>query len=187
MVYLGGSFATRASGTAASLRLTLLSFPPALTVQAWSELEDFLLACDDLRDIMGVYRRHPKQRMWVAVEHLGSPRAAPSVAPVAQSTGAVRVRERVLGCVALQDMGNGAAELVRMVLVPEARGQRLGGRLLEQWRAHARQAGFVSMQLRTNFLLQRAVRFYSSQGMTLTSRQTRSLMRGDLLYFGTPL
>jgi GNAT superfamily N-acetyltransferase len=84
-------------------------------------------------------------------------------------------------------MGGGAAELVRMVLVPEARGHRLGGRLLQAWRQHAHEQGFTSMQLRTNFLLQRAVRFYANEGLVLVSRQPRTLMRGDLLYFNMPL
>lgn len=47
-----------------------------------------------------------------------------------------------LGCVALRDLGHGTAEIKRLFVAPEARGQSLGRRLAEAAVAAAREAGY---------------------------------------------
>ncbi|RDG38404.1 GNAT family N-acetyltransferase [Streptomyces corynorhini] len=62
----------------------------------------------------------------------------------------------------------GDAELKRMFVVPEARGQGLSRRILAALEQSAREAGRIRMVLETGALLAEAVRLYTSSGYAPT-------------------
>jgi GNAT superfamily N-acetyltransferase len=71
---------------------------------------------------------------------------------------------RALGCGGLCRFDEGRAELKRMYVVPEARGQGLGRRLLEELEAHARALGYAGIVLETGDRQPESVGLYVSAG-----------------------
>jgi GNAT superfamily N-acetyltransferase len=70
----------------------------------------------------------------------------------------------VIGSAALRDLGDGAVELKRMYLRPEARGQGLGKALLGCALAWAREHGMRAVRLDTSELMLAAQRLYEAHG-----------------------
>lgn len=69
-----------------------------------------------------------------------------------------------LGCAALRIDPGGYGELKRMYVTPEARGLRLGRRLLDQIEAEARMAGLAYLRLETGIHQPEALGLYRSAG-----------------------
>jgi len=67
-----------------------------------------------------------------------------------------------------------------MAVLPEARGHRIGERLLEEIEKYAHEHGLVSLYLSTTPCLDRAIRLYESYGF-------RRMNSGPQDLFGTPL
>jgi GNAT superfamily N-acetyltransferase len=72
--------------------------------------------------------------------------------------------ERVIGCVALKPLSATDAELKRMYVKPEYRGQRIGLRLVEALIAAAREAGFTKVVLDSHYKMSQAHRVYQGTG-----------------------
>ena len=58
-----------------------------------------------------------------------------------------RAMGEAVGFCALFDLGDGAAELKRMIVLPSARGQGVGAALLDAAEAAARQRGFTAIRM----------------------------------------
>jgi putative acetyltransferase len=69
-----------------------------------------------------------------------------------------------LGCGALRIDPSGYGELKRMFVLPRARGQRIGRRILEFLEAEARQAGLSWMRLETGIHQPEAIALYRAAG-----------------------
>jgi putative acetyltransferase len=69
-----------------------------------------------------------------------------------------------LGCAALRIDAAGYGELKRMYVTPEARGLRLGRRLLDRVEAEARAAGLALLRLETGIHQPEALGLYRSAG-----------------------
>jgi ribosomal protein S18 acetylase RimI-like enzyme len=88
-------------------------------------------------------------------------------APYLAPTGALWVawvEGEALGCVALQEIGPGTAELKRMYVRPQARGRGVGRRLTEHALAAARAQGYARLCLGTRTTAHAAQRLYASIG-----------------------
>ncbi len=68
------------------------------------------------------------------------------------------------GCGAVQVLDDGAAEIKRMWIAPQARGEGLGKAMLGELETHARQLGNGVIRLDTNNVLSEAIAMYLSQG-----------------------
>jgi ribosomal protein S18 acetylase RimI-like enzyme len=77
---------------------------------------------------------------------------------------AVDPTERVVGCVALRDLGDGIGEMKRLYLASEARGTGAGRRLVEEIVALARRAGYRAIRLDTLPTQRAAQRIYADLG-----------------------
>jgi N-acetylglutamate synthase-like GNAT family acetyltransferase len=73
-----------------------------------------------------------------------------------------------------------ACYLRSMAILPTARGQRLGARLLEQVERFAKEQGRDRLYLSTTPFLERAIRLYERCGFQRSDE-------GQLTLFGTPL
>ncbi len=71
---------------------------------------------------------------------------------------------QVVGCVALVPMPDGAYEVAKMAVTPEAQGRGVGRRLLEAAIAWARDRGARRLYLESNARLAPALRLYESAG-----------------------
>ena len=69
-----------------------------------------------------------------------------------------------VGCGALRALGDGAVEIKRMYVRPQARGSGLGRRLLSSLEVEARQRGFTVCRLETGDLQHEAIALYRSAG-----------------------
>ncbi len=72
--------------------------------------------------------------------------------------------DAVLGCVGLRLLGNGIGEVVRVFVVPQARGRGLGRRLLDAVEHVAREHRLSTLRLDTGSYLVEANRLYVSAG-----------------------
>ena len=75
-----------------------------------------------------------------------------------------RSEGRVVGCVALVADGKGTAEIKRMFVDPDARGLRIGARLMEHLDAEARRIGFTAIRLETGISQPEAIGLYRKYG-----------------------
>jgi GNAT superfamily N-acetyltransferase len=80
--------------------------------------------------------------------------------------------DQILGCVGLVPVPEGAAaaEVKRLWVAPEARGQGLASRLMAAIERRARDAGFTRLVLDTNGVLTEAVAFYRRAGWAEIAR-----------------
>lgn len=90
-----------------------------------------------------------------------------------------------LGCVFLvqappAEYGQGVAKLRMLLVEPQARGLRLGQRLVDECLAFARAAGYRKVTLWTNSLLHAARAIYLRSGFTLVSEETHHSFGHDL-------
>jgi GNAT superfamily N-acetyltransferase len=69
-----------------------------------------------------------------------------------------------LGCGALRELGDGAAEVKRMYVVPAARGRGVSRAVLSALEAAARERGWTTLRLETGPLQTAAVGLYASAG-----------------------
>jgi ribosomal protein S18 acetylase RimI-like enzyme len=79
--------------------------------------------------------------------------------------------DRIVGCVALEPTGDGVFELSKMAVVPAARGNGHGRRLIDAAIARARALGASSLFLGSNHRLAPAVRLYESVGFRHVPRE----------------
>jgi GNAT superfamily N-acetyltransferase len=80
-------------------------------------------------------------------------------------------------CVAADET---TAQLRILLVHPSARGQRLGGRLVDECVAFARGAGYQRVRLWTNDLLAAARQVYLSRGFTLAAQEPHHSFGADL-------
>lgn len=75
---------------------------------------------------------------------------------------------KVIGTVAIRDMGNKTAKLNRMFVLTNLHGAGVGQALINQALIHTRQQGFEEVLLNTDKVMQRAHHFYERNGFELT-------------------
>ena len=73
-------------------------------------------------------------------------------------------RGRLIGTVGLYPKGHGVAELRKMYLIPEARGQGIGKKLMDRLLDQARTLGFHRIELETASVLVEAIGLYRRYG-----------------------
>ena len=76
-----------------------------------------------------------------------------------------------LGCVFLVAADEQTAQLRLLLVDPDARGHRVGARLVDECLGFAREAGYKRMKLWTNHPLAAARKIYLSRGFTLTAEE----------------
>ncbi len=70
----------------------------------------------------------------------------------------------IVGCCALVDAKDGTGEIKRMFVDPNARGLRIGRRLLERVEAYGRDIGLSAIRLETGIYQPEAIGLYRSAG-----------------------
>ncbi len=90
-----------------------------------------------------------------------------------------RLGEASLGCVSLKAIDPTLGEVKRLWVAPEARGQGLARRLMEEIEAFARQAGMTHLRLDTNRALTEALALYRKTGWQPTAPFTRAFPATD--------
>ena len=98
---------------------------------------------EDLRNIPQIYSG--RSQFWVAIED-----------------------SKVIGTIAVRDMGESIAKLKRMFVSSEYHGTGIGQSLLSQALTFARQKGFKEVTLNTHPLMKRAHNFYEKNGFQKT-------------------
>lgn len=71
---------------------------------------------------------------------------------------------RIVGCAALVEAGDGTAEIKRMFVDPEARGLKLGRRLMDELEGLAREKGLTIIRLETGISQPEALGLYRAFG-----------------------
>jgi GNAT superfamily N-acetyltransferase len=87
---------------------------------------------------------------------------------------------RRVGCVFCVAADGQTAQLRILLVDPAARGQGLGGRLVDECRDFAREAGYQRMKLWTNHPLVAARKIYLSRGFQLTQEEPHHSFGADL-------
>jgi putative acetyltransferase len=77
----------------------------------------------------------------------------------------------IVGCSGLFPLSAETVELRKMYLLPEARGQGLGKKLLGQSLAEARRLGYKRVILETNSVLKEAIALYQGFGFVPVARE----------------
>lgn len=90
--------------------------------------------------------------------------------------------KQVMGCIALKPIGEGICEMKRLYVRPEARGQYLGKKLVEELVDFAKKAGYNTMKLDTITSLKEAIKLYESKGFIKTEPYVYNPL-SDVLYF----
>ncbi|MFC0505500.1 GNAT family N-acetyltransferase [Micromonospora costi] len=88
---------------------------------------------------------------------------------------------RRVGCVFCVAADPEVAQLRILLVDPSARGQGLGGRLVDECLAFARRAGYARMRLWTNDPLVAARHVYLSRGFALTGQEPHHSFGADLV------
>jgi len=70
----------------------------------------------------------------------------------------------IVGCCALVDAGDGSAEIKRMFVDPQARGLKIGRKLLEHLEVHGRDSGVSAIRLETGIYQPEAIGLYKTAG-----------------------
>jgi GNAT superfamily N-acetyltransferase len=92
------------------------------------------------------------------------PGRPPSAADVAVVLLAREDDGTPLGCGALRSLGDGAAEVKRMYVVPGTRGRGVGRAVLAGLEAAARERGWATLRLETGPLQPEAIALYTAAG-----------------------
>ncbi|ADV68062.1 GNAT family N-acetyltransferase [Deinococcus maricopensis] len=79
---------------------------------------------------------------------------------------AIQDGAQLLACGGLKPLSETEAELKRMYTAPDARGQRLGHRIVDALTQHARTHGFTRIVLETGVKQPEAIRLYERAGFT---------------------
>ncbi len=85
---------------------------------------------------------------------------------------------RILGCIAVVKVDQGAGQIRWFLLRPEARGKGLGRLLLEAALAYARDEGLSALHLWTFADLDAAIHLYRAYGFALTEEATHAIWGG---------
>ena len=85
------------------------------------------------------------------------------------------------GCVFCMRKDDATAQLRLLLVEPDARGMGIGARLVEQCVQFAGQAGYTSMALWTQSILEDAVRLYERAGFQLTEQERHRSFGRDLV------
>jgi len=88
---------------------------------------------------------------------------------------------RIVGCVAIVAASPDVAQLRWFLVDPSARGQGLGGRLLDEAVAFSREQGYRSIVLWTVSALTDAARLYLAKGFVRTERKPGRLWGADVV------
>jgi GNAT superfamily N-acetyltransferase len=88
---------------------------------------------------------------------------------------------RRAGCVFCVAADESTAQLRTLLVDPSARGHHLGGRLVDECVAFAREAGYARMKLWTNHPLAAARRIYLSRGFVLVKQEPHHSFGADLI------
>lgn len=75
-----------------------------------------------------------------------------------------RHENQIVGCCALVDAGDGSAEIKRMFVDPQARGLKIGRKLLEHIESHGRDVGLSAIRLETGIYQPEAIGLYKAAG-----------------------
>lgn len=90
--------------------------------------------------------------------------------------------DKVVGCVALKPIAEGVCEMKRLYIRPEARGEGLGRKLVEELIRFAKESSYQSMKLDTVSKLKEAIALYRSVGFVETSPYVFNPLK-EVLYF----
>jgi putative acetyltransferase len=90
--------------------------------------------------------------------------------------------KQVMGCIALKPIGEGVCEMKRLYVRPEARGEKMGKKLVEELINFAKIAGYKTMKLDTISSLKEAISLYQSKGFIKTEPYVYNPL-SDVLYF----
>ena len=90
--------------------------------------------------------------------------------------------DTVVGCVALKPIAQGVAEMKRLYVRPQARGEGLGRKLVEELIRFAKESTYESIKLDTVSKLKEAIALYRSVGFVETSPYVFNPLT-DVLYF----
>jgi GNAT superfamily N-acetyltransferase len=100
--------------------------------------------------------------------------------PEREAAWIAEIGGRRVGCVFCVAAGETTAQLRILLVHPSARGRHLGGTLVDECVAFARQAGYAGMKLWTNHPLAAARRVYLSRGFTLVEEEPHHSFGVDL-------
>lgn len=90
--------------------------------------------------------------------------------------------DTVVGCVALKPIAEGVCEMKRLYVRPEARGEGVGRKLVEELIIFAQKSTYIAMKLDTVSKLKEAIALYRSLGFTETAPYVYNPL-SDVLYF----
>ena len=130
----------------------------------YREMRRYCQEARDLSDLRNYYQTTKDRFLWVALgshSHSGGPLPT----------------SNVLGCIGLVPYDDDTAEVVRFVVAPASRDQRIGHCLFTTAEECARQHGYRRLILRTNNLLEQALHFYREHDFLLDRVQRRNLLR----------
>jgi len=110
----------------------------------------------------------------IVADYAGNHEPAREAAWIAEQDG------RRAGCVFCVAADETTAQLRILLVDPSVRGQRLGGRLVDECIAFARRAGYRRIKLWTNHPLTAARQIYLSRGFTLIAEEPHHSFGADL-------
>lgn len=102
-------------------------------------------------------------------------------ADMRQAGWIAELRGRRAGCVLCVPADAHTAQLRILLVDPAARGHGVGGALVDECTAFARQAGYTRIKLWTNDVLTAARRIYLSRGFVLTESEPHRSFGADLV------
>ncbi len=90
--------------------------------------------------------------------------------------------DRLAGCAALTDEGDGNGRVRWVVFGPELRGRGLGRQVIDELLAHARAEGYRRLELETYSELRAAAHIYRSSGFEVTWERPREDWGSPIIY-----